>query len=200
MKRLPDRKKLRREYLRKKGGAYALATLCGVCFLPVAASAIGCSAAAIVALQRAVTDSRSLSLADQTLSRQVSACQAQTPDINELSRRSESECYGDAFREHDQASARLRDREDRETRQASTLVVLALGAWSCTLGLRSGMRRARRAARRLYGLPVSALTLLADEILVRGSEEPPVVQSEVLLRAAQEQETPKEELLRVSQE
>jgi hypothetical protein len=34
------------------------------------------------------------------------------------------------------------------------------------------------------------------EILLRGSEEPPVEQSEVLLRAAQEHETAKEELLR----
>jgi len=40
--------------------------------------------------------------------------------------------------------------------------------------------------------------LPADEILVRGSQEPPIVQSEVLLRATQQQETPKEELLRVN--
>jgi hypothetical protein len=40
-------------------------------------------------------------------------------------------------------------------------------------------------------------TLPADEILVRGSEEPPVAQSEVLLRAAHTVEISKEELLRV---
>jgi hypothetical protein len=51
-----------------------------------------------------------------------------------------------------------------------------------------------------YVPPVSPDTLPTDEILVRGSEEPPVMQSEVLLRAATGQETPKEELLRVSQE
>jgi len=50
-----------------------------------------------------------------------------------------------------------------------------------------------------YVPPVTPNTLPADEILVRGSEEPPVAQSDVLLRAAKEQETPQEELLRVSQ-
>jgi hypothetical protein len=49
--------------------------------------------------------------------------------------------------------------------------------------------------------PVTPNTLPADEILVRASEEPPVAQSDVLLRAAQKgQETPKEELLRVAKE
>jgi hypothetical protein len=51
-----------------------------------------------------------------------------------------------------------------------------------------------------YVAPVTTSTLPADEILVRGSEEPPVAQSEVLLRAAQGDETPKEELLRARQE
>jgi|SRR5579871_2659238 len=52
-----------------------------------------------------------------------------------------------------------------------------------------------------YVPTVTPNTLRADEILVRGSEEPLVAQSEVLLRAAQQmQETPKEELLRVSRE
>jgi hypothetical protein len=50
-----------------------------------------------------------------------------------------------------------------------------------------------------YVPPVTASTLPAEEILVRATEEPPVAQSEVLLRAAQGQETPKEELLRVIQ-
>jgi hypothetical protein len=49
-------------------------------------------------------------------------------------------------------------------------------------------------------LPVTANTLPAEEILVRAAEEPPVAQSTVLLRAAQRgQETPQEELLRMSQ-
>jgi hypothetical protein len=61
------------------------------------------------------------------------------------------------------------------------------------------------ARRRLEALPYLPLenadALPADEILVRGSEEPAIVQSEVLLRAAKQgQETSKEELLRVSQE
>jgi hypothetical protein len=51
-----------------------------------------------------------------------------------------------------------------------------------------------------YVPPIVTGTLPADEILVRGSDQPPVAQSEVLVRAANEQETPKEELLRVSQE
>ncbi len=51
-----------------------------------------------------------------------------------------------------------------------------------------------------YAPPVTSDDLPADEILVRGSEEPPVVQSDVLLRAANEVEAPKDELLRVSQE
>jgi hypothetical protein len=48
-----------------------------------------------------------------------------------------------------------------------------------------------------YVPPVTPDTLPADEILVRGSEEPVAVQSEVLLRSAQGQDTPKEELLKV---
>jgi hypothetical protein len=53
-------------------------------------------------------------------------------------------------------------------------------------------------ARIPYVPPVIADNLPADEILVRGSDEPSVGQSDVLLRAAQQvQETAKEELLRV---
>jgi hypothetical protein len=47
-----------------------------------------------------------------------------------------------------------------------------------------------------YVPPVTPDAFPADEILVRGSEEPSVAQSEVLLRATNEKETPKEELLR----
>jgi hypothetical protein len=51
-----------------------------------------------------------------------------------------------------------------------------------------------------YVPPVTPDTLPATEILMRGSEAP-TLQSEVLLRGAQKgEETPKEELLRVSQE
>jgi len=58
-----------------------------------------------------------------------------------------------------------------------------------------------RRAREQYFPPVTPNTLPAVEVLVRSSEEPPVVQSEVLLRAAQAaQETPKEELLRIAEE
>jgi hypothetical protein len=50
-----------------------------------------------------------------------------------------------------------------------------------------------------YVPPVTASTLPAEEILVRAADVPPVAQSTILLRAAQAgQETPKEELLRVS--
>jgi hypothetical protein len=51
-----------------------------------------------------------------------------------------------------------------------------------------------------YVPPVTAANLPADEILVRASDEPPIVQSECLLRAAQGVETPNEELLRIIQE
>ncbi len=50
-----------------------------------------------------------------------------------------------------------------------------------------------------YVPPVIANTLPAEEILVRAADEPPVAQSAVLLRAAKGVETPKDELLRVSQ-
>ena len=56
------------------------------------------------------------------------------------------------------------------------------------------------AAKLRYVPPVTADTLPANEILIRSSEEPPVAQSEVLMRAAQGQETPKEELVRMAKE
>ncbi len=62
------------------------------------------------------------------------------------------------------------------------------------------IRRDFRAAKQIpYVPPVTPDTLPADEILVRGSKEPPIAQSAVLLRAAKEQETPKKELLRISE-
>jgi hypothetical protein len=61
-------------------------------------------------------------------------------------------------------------------------------------------RKARRIAQRAYVPPVTSETLSADEILVRGSQEPAIAQKEVLLRTAHVQETAPEELLRISQE
>jgi hypothetical protein len=58
------------------------------------------------------------------------------------------------------------------------------------------MIRANSAGRIPYIPPVTPDTFPADEILVRGAEEPSDAQSEALLRAAAGQETPKEELVR----
>ena len=55
---------------------------------------------------------------------------------------------------------------------------------------------AQRAARLPMVPPFNVNALPADEILVRGSEQP-TIQSEVLLRAAKSEEVLKEELLRV---
>jgi hypothetical protein len=81
--------------------------------------------------------------------------------------------------------------------------------WTCIcVGLSAGfglmarqairlMDKGRAATRIPYVPPVTPDTLPADEILVRGAEEPLIAQNEVLLRAARQgQETPKEELLR----
>jgi len=51
-----------------------------------------------------------------------------------------------------------------------------------------------------YVPPFKADSLPAEEVLVRGSEQPPAVLSEVLLRAATDIETPNRELLRVTTE
>jgi hypothetical protein len=61
------------------------------------------------------------------------------------------------------------------------------------------MRSARRTRSKLrYIPPVTADALAAEEVLVRSSEEPAAPQDRVLLRAAQGQETPTEELLRIA--
>jgi uncharacterized integral membrane protein len=81
------------------------------------------------------------------------------------------------------------------------LVPLFTGALMFHLwGYRHFRRELKAVDRTSYAPPVGMNS--PEEILVRGSEQPPVAQSEVLLRAAQmqEQETPAEELLRVSQE
>jgi hypothetical protein len=79
------------------------------------------------------------------------------------------------------------------------IFLISGGIGLCLLGW---LKRKANAVRDLvYVPPVTHNNLPADEILVRGSEEPMVAQSEVLLRATQQpQDTPKEELLRVSQE
>jgi hypothetical protein len=51
-----------------------------------------------------------------------------------------------------------------------------------------------------YVPPVTLENLPVAEVLVRSSEQPPTAQSDVLLRAANGQETLKEELLRVTAE
>jgi hypothetical protein len=58
--------------------------------------------------------------------------------------------------------------------------------------------RSHKEMRLAYIPPVTPDTLPVEEILVRGSEEPPVVTSAILLRAANGQETAKEELLRIT--
>jgi hypothetical protein len=72
-------------------------------------------------------------------------------------------------------------------------------SWYCRNRILASQRQARQLS---YVPPVTPKTLPAEEILVRGSEEPPVQQSEVLLRAAKpgQQEMSAEELLRASQE
>src|SRR5579871_4336550 len=87
-------------------------------------------------------------------------------------------------------------------------VVMGNGAWVLGIGACilvpiivasvSSTGKVVRKAREQYFPPLTPDEIPADEmILVRGSEEPPVAPSEVLLRAAKEQETSKEELLRV---
>jgi len=79
-------------------------------------------------------------------------------------------------------------------------VVLILGLFVVLGALLLGneAKKDHRATRDRIVPPITPDTLPADEILLRGSEEPPVGQSELLLRAARGQETPKEELLRLA--
>ncbi len=70
-------------------------------------------------------------------------------------------------------------------------------AWFCW----RGFQRARETAQFPSVPPLAGDTLSVAEILVRGSEQPPVVQSEVLLRAAHgAEESAQAELLRMSRE
>jgi len=76
---------------------------------------------------------------------------------------------------------------------AVMLVVSALLIWPSVKVCKKGIAESRRLP---YVPPLNPDTLPAEEVLVRGAEEPPIVPSEVLLRATNERETPKEELLR----
>jgi hypothetical protein len=67
--------------------------------------------------------------------------------------------------------------------------------WFAIRTFKNNMKQVKNLA---YVASITSDTLPAEEILVRGSEEPSVALNEVLLRAAKEQETPKEELLRAS--
>jgi hypothetical protein len=71
--------------------------------------------------------------------------------------------------------------------------------WVTLYFLVRGRSCAREVSAMRYVPPITPDTLPADEILVRGSEAP-TDHSEILLRAAKEQETPKEELVRASEE
>jgi len=71
-----------------------------------------------------------------------------------------------------------------------------VGLFTCALW--SALKYAKREVSIPYVPPVTASTLPAEDILVRGADEPPTAHGEVLVRAARHgQETPKEELLRV---
>jgi hypothetical protein len=155
MKQVPNRKKLRREYLRTLFRAFGIAVMCG--FLAVAGGLI-----LFIGVSNSVLD---------------------------LLWFVGSVVFG---------------RKLPEQRVLSNLffdgtVLPAIGFAS-----RSFLRGAKCATQQVhnlsYVLPIITDTLPADEILVRASVEPPVVQSEVLLRAATGTETPKEELLRVAKE
>ena len=58
----------------------------------------------------------------------------------------------------------------------------------------------REVKRNVHSAPSVHSALPATVVLLRGAEESPVAARDVLLRAATGQETPKEELLRVSQD
>jgi hypothetical protein len=80
----------------------------------------------------------------------------------------------------------------------SALIVAS--TWLAWYGGKTSKKGIAEAKNLPFVSPVIPDTLPADEILVRGSEEPLVEQSEVLLRAAKGVETPQEELLRITTE
>ncbi len=141
MNKVPDRKRLRRDYLRIRGGKHTKAMLCFLSVAPAALIALAFASNAIDAMR-------------------------QTNLVSSLS-----------------------------------FFFLAVICAYITVGLIQSTRKYHVEALQVPNvLPVTANTLPAEEILVRAAEEPPVAQSTVLLRAAQRgQETPQEELLRMSQ-
>jgi hypothetical protein len=153
MKQVPDRKKLRREYLKKKIGATAVTGIGGVAFLPCAFFSAVFFSVGLYLFLYFITD-----LGHRPLSMLVLRNSCAWSLVGLL------------------------------------LAIVARSSWR-------GIRRSRQDLAALtYIPPITPNTLPADEILVRGSEEPPIAQREVLLRAAKQEETPKEELLRVSRE
>ena len=135
MSKMPDRKSLRREYLRQKGEVYGEGAIYAVLFVPallIAVFAVVCGVTGLGGGNNIFT---------------------------------------------------------------GLIGVAMFGSISayCWLQMRDARRRTDAVP---YAPPIQPDTLPAEEILVRAADEPPVVQSEVLLRAAQEHETPKEELLR----
>ncbi len=145
MKQVPDRKRLRREYLRKKGGGYISMIISMLVIL--------------------ITGLMFLMFTFYILWLVLFIRGGRTPFHVLLGVLSVCMASGIGF-----AIWHL-VRDLRETRQKVALME--------------------------YVPPIKAGALPIDEILVRGSEEPPVAQSEMLLRAPQAQVTSKEELLRV---
>ncbi len=139
MKQVPDRKKLRREYLRKKVRYSTVIVLClvgTICFVPFV-------------IQNTMESIRNFSPASLGIS---------------------------AF-----------------ILQGGLMIWLGISA------MRLHLHHARTQAKKLtFVPPVTADTLPAEEILVRGSQEPPVVRSDILLRVPDEQNTLPEELLKAS--
>jgi hypothetical protein len=146
MKQVPDRKRLRREYLKRKMSAYTMITVGGTVFVPSLIAAFLFAAMTVVICGFAFKDLRPLEL------------------------------VGALF----------------------CGVVTVFFTW-LTYKSHHAMYRGRIEARLPYVPPVTPDILTAEEILVRGSDAPPAMQSDVLLRAATEHESPKDELLRMSQ-
>jgi hypothetical protein len=147
--RIPDRKKLRRDYVERKAGAYASGMVCSVMFVPCTLVAATFLVAAIGLFGCAIFH---------------------------------------GLREEDFASYIW-------GAMGSVVGAGVFGVYARIFCV--GIQEARKSARVPYVPPASAHTLPAEEVLVRASDAPLIVHSEVLLRAAQGQETPQEELLRV---
>jgi hypothetical protein len=146
MNQVPDRRKLRQEYVKQKAGAYFKGTLGAALLLP---ATLFCIAAGTATLMLVV-----LLVLHATPLIGISAVSA----------------------------------------GVLTLLSGVLIRWCW-----QARHEFLRATELPFVPPVTPNTLPAEEVLVRGSEEP-TVQSGLLLRAAQGVETPKEELLRIAEE